>query len=420
MKPPREYTAEKKAGPRGPAWIKSSRARSELQRYVREQEPPERVIDVRVGIAVDECRREVPDGHERRILVEHVVDADAEADVLVEHVGGVEVEVRITPNRVRRSPLPVEQRVGAIDVLGDLADVPPRQAGRKTRERRLVLDHELVLPLRRGRAAGGAEITRAVVPREAELTTGLGDELRGVRSIETEVHSPGRSQIEPIAAGQIDTPRFQGAEVQRGIVDVARRRDPKATEHIAMDVRAEVRVAGVETLRQLQRESVRGDDVLDPDTEVVQLHAEIWNGPRRQDDTERRSVRRLRLQLRVAPDQSLVLTGRIRDESPVLRSRHARPHALSQGGRGRSGRRAGARVERALQGEHLLREQLLQVRSTHRAVIAGAQAYVGCRRPGETELVRVGVESDGIGGVAIADLRGQLLRERLVRDERHA
>src|SRR5579862_8450377 len=143
---------------RGAVEEEESWSRLELRRECQEYLAPELVIGrVSIGSAAG-CDLE---GCERRILVEHVVDADPQFQRLP-HVPGC-AHVQVTDRRQMRAEVVVgpersivERRVGVVVVEPDAADIAPAQRGRDI-PRRKPCGSENVVPTRIDCLAGGAE-----------------------------------------------------------------------------------------------------------------------------------------------------------------------------------------------------------------------------------------------------------------------
>src|SRR5262249_44352863 len=132
------------------------------------------------------------------------------------------------------------------------------------------------------------------------------------------------------------------------------------------------------------------DRVLDLDVKVVDRHVEVLNPARRNDDAGRVRVRLLWLQVGITTELTVVLTGRVGTDPAVLSGWHAREYALRLCRlRGWARARIGCTVE----ADGLRQEQLVDVRRTHGALIARADAEVLQRGPLETRLVGVGLEA---------------------------
>ena len=98
--------------------------------------------------------------------------------------------------------------------------------------------------------------------------------------------------------------------------------------------------------------------------------------------------------------------GRCHTGELALRERHA----VGQRGRGCLGR--GARINRTVQAHRLRGEQLADVRRTHGALVAAAEANVAYRRPLRPDLVGVGVKALAVLGVAVAGIQRKILGAR--------
>ncbi len=164
------------------------------------------------------------------------------------------------------------------------------------------------------------------------------------------------------------------------------------------------------------------DPLVDSDVEVVEADRQAGHEPRRQHEAVGVRVRFLRLHVRVAADQAVVLIRRVRKDVAELSRLHAGTRALLLGHtswrRTDGPARARIAVERELHARP--QEQLLNVRRAYGTLVAGAQANVFHRRPVEAQLVRVGLEVEVIVRVAIPGFERHGLCERLVLDQRQA
>src|SRR5487761_626464 len=126
--------------------------------------PSERVVNLRIGVAVEERRREGGRGQYRRILVEHVVDADLQQHAAEDLIAAHQVQVVPAPQPLYgRSELARQQRrrIGELD-LG-AADVAPAGLQAQSVPRSRPAGREGIPPFGQRVAAGGSEVPGTVV-----------------------------------------------------------------------------------------------------------------------------------------------------------------------------------------------------------------------------------------------------------------
>src|SRR6185312_11296993 len=162
------------------------------------------------------------------------------------------------------------------------------------------------------------------------------------------------------------------------------------------------------------------DGAFQVDIEIVDRGGEAIDEGRRQHDAELFGVGRLRLQVQVAAEEAAALTGDALRGVLVLVHRHAGALAVRQGGEAVDALRIGttARIGTAPQTERLRREELDDVRCTHRTLVARTQTEVVDRLPFRAVLVRVHRTREVVRRVAVAGVGRQILEERHILNDR--
>src|SRR6266852_8483349 len=361
---------------------------SELCDRAHEHQPAEGIVQLREGVPVAEDRRVRKNaGNDGRILVEDIVDSGAQEEVLVDVPRQGEVEVvpgsQFAVGRVRGC---VEQWIRARRLVRDLVDMTPGH-GHLDVPRGGPGRANLVTPCRE-RALGLAAL-RTKKARAVELA-------RALDRLEFPLVEPGPQEVERESAGgihrdgviepEVDPVRIVSAEVLVERDYFARRQRPQGAERIAPYQVAGR--AGIQTRRQQGRGGRVADDIVHLDHPPVDGSGEIPD--RREYETQGVAVRCFGLQVRVAPLQEVVLAGRAeKNISAVLGGRYSAQGAL--GGRGRwraaTGRGTTGILSHAEEVIPLGLEQLLDVRVTHRALVAAAEAVLPDRRPFRAEPV---------------------------------
>src|ERR1700722_12359917 len=167
--------------------------------------------------------------------------------------------------------------------------------------------------------------------------------------------------------------------------------------------------AARQTLLQNDAAAHRGDVALDTDLKVVDRGGEVRNELGLEYHAHRLRSRDFGLQIGVAALQTVVLVRWIRIDVAELRRGYARPRALRRckAVDQSAHRRTRARIGREIQTDGLRRIQLVDVRRTHGALIAGTEQDIFHRRPVKTHLVGAGLESQVVIGIAVAALERQ-------------
>src|ERR1700735_333882 len=117
----------------------------------------------------------------------------------------------------------------------------------------------------------------------------------------------------------------------------------------------------------------------------------------------------------IAPVLGIELIGRIHRDITVLAGLHSGKRALRLA---ELRSRTRARIGGAVRTDGWAGKQFADVRGSHRLAKAAAKTNVLHGSPLNPELVSVGIEAEGIRGVAEAAIDGQLIGERLVVQDR--
>src|SRR6185312_9945129 len=276
-----------------------------------------------------------------------------------------------------------------------------------------------VPPLRQRVAAGRTEIARAVVITRTRVR--LDVQRGGVRPYQIEAQRAQGAERLRVIERYVDAALLLESEIGQWIVDIAEGREPDRARRIAMHHGAELRVVVEHALLDDQVRAVARYQILDLDVEDVERRAERGQEGWRRHDAERVGIGDLRLQVRIAAGPAVVLAGRVggRAEDSVLRG--GKPAARALGGRRRgpgAGGRAGARIDRAVEADDIVGEELGDVRRAHCAVVAAAEAQARGRRVVQTDFVGVGRIADVVLRIAVRHVQRDFLHQRLVLDER--
>ncbi len=342
--------------------------------------------------------------------------------------GDVEIALRRQVGVDRRNRVH-QEGVGGHALEVHAAEIAPLAGDLQAAPRRAPGGPELVTPLRAGRAAG----RHAVETGAVELGDGLAARARArdARIVE-QVLQVGAGQVERQAAVpvhaevrkrhavvglHVDTAGLHETGVDVGADHIARGAQPQrvAVGCDAVDQRTERRSAVLSAGVQDDVRVQRLDDVVHLDVEVVDREGEARKHVRSENTAHREGVGLLRLQVRVAALQAVVLRSAVRCEVAVGRGRNPGVQALRLGVR-RGGADTGVGVDQ--QGHLLGQIEFKHVRRPHRALVAGAEAEVVHGLPFTGELVGVGDTRRDVVREAIAGVQGQGLEEGHVLDDR--
>ena len=184
--------------------------------------------------------------------------------------------------------------------------------------------------------------------------------------------------------------------------------DQRTSDRIARRIRASIE-------NRIRAEAL--DRVGHLDVEIIGGQSETRQEARLEHDTERLGGCLLRVEVPIAADEAVILSGRVRRD--ILADGKSLSKTARVGGRDRT---TGARIGHTIQADDLRCEQFLDVRRPDRAVVGCAETDVLDRGEFDTELVRIGIElaavRDLVARVAIPAVDAQVIDEVVV-DQRN-
>src|SRR3954454_1922916 len=228
----------------------------EVDRDAGEHVPTQRVVDLRVGVAVAERRSDrVAAGH-RRFRVEDIVRTETQVELVGEPCRQREVEealrlqvliARLHESRgdtIRRTG---HVRIAAQDIDLDLPEVTPLTGNAETIGQREA-DAELVPPLRARRTAGRAVETGALILSvQAERRgdqAGVGYEALQIGSDSADIQRAQTAELVRVGRVEVDAAGRQTTDINRPKIDERAWVEPQRSGCIAVDQSADRRVTG--------------------------------------------------------------------------------------------------------------------------------------------------------------------------------
>ena len=231
------------------------------------------------------------------------------------------------------------------------------------------------------------------------------------------------ADIEVVGSDHVDALDLLHRQVVLQRDDLATGVDVGADPEVAVVAAFNLGALGVVTLDTLGEDEFLAqlvDAILDLDVVVIDGHGEPFQEVGGQHDTVGVGVRLLRRQVRVAALQVVVLARRAVEVAAPLGSGDAAAGTLFEA-IAAGGTSIRTRVRRHVeQVQALGQEQLLDVGSAHRALVAAAQLDLLVDGPAQTDTVGIGSLTVVVVGVAVAAIQHDLLSPVLAFHQRYA